>query len=106
MANPVCSRCKATGSGVQFKIFSKRGFGHFCVPCEEKLDEPKPDFRVTNLGSIWVIRPVSDNAKTFTKEHIEIEDWQVLGDAFGVDHRPAHALVNALLSEGFEVARV
>lgn len=32
---PVCSKCGATGNGVEFRIFSKFGFGRFCVPCEE-----------------------------------------------------------------------
>lgn len=35
---PVCSKCAATGNGVQFKIFSKFGFGTYCVPCEEKIE--------------------------------------------------------------------
>ncbi len=31
---PKCSKCGASGSGVLFSIFSKYGFGTYCVPCE------------------------------------------------------------------------
>lgn len=34
---PTCSKCGATGTGAQFRIFSKFGFGKYCVPCEDIL---------------------------------------------------------------------
>jgi len=42
---PVCSECNATGHGVQFSIFSKHGFGTYCVECEKKLDAVKKKVR-------------------------------------------------------------
>ena len=35
---PKCSMCKKSGHGVQFSIFSKYGFGTYCVACEDAVD--------------------------------------------------------------------
>jgi len=35
---PICSKCGATGHGVLFSIFSKFGFGTYCVPCEKLVE--------------------------------------------------------------------
>jgi hypothetical protein len=32
---PVCKNCGDSGNGVEFSIFSKYGFGTFCVRCED-----------------------------------------------------------------------
>lgn len=35
---PVCSYCKNSGNGVQFKMFGTTyGFGTFCVECEDTV---------------------------------------------------------------------
>jgi hypothetical protein len=34
---PTCSKCGATGTGAVFSVFSKFGFGKYCVPCEDIL---------------------------------------------------------------------
>ncbi len=39
MSQPICTKCGATGRGVQFLIFSKHGFGTFCDKCEEIVNE-------------------------------------------------------------------
>ncbi len=31
---PVCKKCGAHGTGVEFQIMSSYGFGTYCVPCE------------------------------------------------------------------------
>jgi len=35
---PICEKCGGTGHGVTFSIFSKFGFGKYCVPCEEIIE--------------------------------------------------------------------
>ncbi len=35
---PTCSKCGATGTGAVFSVFSKFGFGKYCVPCEKILE--------------------------------------------------------------------
>ena len=39
--NPTCKACGASGHGVLFSIFSKYGFGTYCVPCEQRIDSAK-----------------------------------------------------------------
>lgn len=38
---PTCRKCGASGNGVQFNVFSKYGFGTYCVPCEAALEAAK-----------------------------------------------------------------
>lgn len=38
---PVCTECGATGTGAEFRIFSKYGFGKYCVPCEDVATEAR-----------------------------------------------------------------
>ena len=54
-----------------------------------------PDFIVTNLGTIVLIRPVTDAAKAWVEENVEIARQQ-LGDAFGCDHRAGWGLVDVI----------
>lgn len=61
------------------------------------------DFIVQNHGSIWLFQPVSEQAKELAQNDMGLEDWQWLGKSFSVDHRPAHALVQQLQDEGYEV---
>ena len=58
------------------------------------------DFRVRNHGSIWMFTPLSEAAKAEV-ESMQVEDWQWHGGSFGVDHRPARVLVQALQLNGF-----
>ena len=53
----------------------------------------KTDFVVRPHGSIWTFEPQTKTAKTFTKNDLDVEGWQWLGPAFGVDHRLASNLV-------------
>lgn len=59
------------------------------------------DFLVRPHGTIWTFEPVSERAKEFTGTGLDVADWQWLGPAFAVDHRPANDLVTALENEGF-----
>jgi hypothetical protein len=61
------------------------------------------DFIVRPQGSIWTFEPASEAAKDFTATSLDVEGWQWLGPAFGVDHRLANDLVAALENEGFLV---
>lgn len=59
------------------------------------------DFIVRPHGSVWTLEPTTDAAKEFTATDLDIQGWQWLGPAFGVDHRLANDLVEALQNEGF-----
>lgn len=61
------------------------------------------DFLVRPNGTIWMFEPVSEPAKEFTLTILDVQDWQWIGPAFGVDHRIANDLASALEEEGFVV---
>ena len=61
------------------------------------------DFIVRPHGNIWTFEPATEAAKEFTAADLDVQGWQWLGPAFGVDHRLANDLVAALENEGFEV---
>jgi hypothetical protein len=59
------------------------------------------DFIVTTHGSIWLFEPVTEIAKNFTGTDLDVQSWQWMGPAFGVEARIANDLVSALEDEGF-----
>jgi hypothetical protein len=61
------------------------------------------DFRVRSHGTICTFEPLTERAQDFTATDLDVQGWQWLGPAFGVDHRPAHHLVTALEAAGFIV---
>lgn len=61
------------------------------------------DFLVRPHGTIWTFEPMTERAKNFTGTDLDVQGWQWIGPAFGVDHRPATDLVTALQDEGFVV---
>lgn len=61
------------------------------------------DFRVQRHGTVWMFEPLTERAKDHAASVIDVQEWQWLGPAFGVDHRLALDLVPALEEEGFEI---
>lgn len=61
------------------------------------------DFLVRPHGTIWLFEPVTDRAKEYTLTVLDVQDWQWVGPAFGVDHRIADQLTSALEEEGWRV---
>lgn len=59
------------------------------------------DFKVRVEGSIWLFEPVTETAKNFTATDLDVQGWQWMGNAFGVDARIANDLVSSLEDEGF-----
>jgi hypothetical protein len=62
------------------------------------------DFVVSNLGSVAMVRPVSDDAKIWVDENVALESWQWMGDAFAVEPRYLPHLIEGIQENGFEVA--
>lgn len=52
-------------------------------------------------ATVWQFEPVTEAAKEFVEENLELEDWQKLGGTFACDHRPARQLARQLSDEGF-----
>lgn len=62
------------------------------------------DVLVVGAGSVWTFTPVSDEAKDWTVDHVQLESYQWLGrDTFVVEHRFAGALVEGYADAGFRV---
>ena len=59
------------------------------------------DFVVQPHGSVWTFEPKTESAKRFVRTDLDVQSWQWLGPAFGVDHRIVNDLVAALAGEGF-----
>lgn len=61
------------------------------------------DFHIEDHGTVWLFQPLSEAAKTFLEEEVESGPWQWLGDFLYVDRRPAIALREVLIDEGFSL---
>lgn len=59
------------------------------------------DFHVRSHGSIWTFEPMTERAKSFVRTDLDVQGWQWLGPALGVDHRLANDLIASLEGEGF-----
>lgn len=62
-----------------------------------------PDVVVSNHGSVFLVQPVSDDAKAWVDAHIG-DDAIWLGPAFGVDHRYIDDIVAGMSDDGLVVA--
>lgn len=63
--------------------------------------QQQSDFLVVPHGSAWTFEPLTEAAKDFTATDLDVQGWQWLGTAFGVDQRVANDLALALEEEGF-----
>lgn len=59
------------------------------------------DFIVSTHGSVWTIEAVSDAAREFAEEHLEVPGWAGIPTHFTTDHRPARDLCERLDADGF-----
>lgn len=62
------------------------------------------DVRVSNHGTLYGFRPVSDAAKQWFEDSVSSESWQWMGGTLYVDHRYARNLGEGLQAEGFTLA--
>lgn len=60
------------------------------------------DFEVQNEGSIFLLRPLSDEAFQWIEDHIG-EEAQFFGNAVAVEHRYIADIVDGIISDGLEV---
>lgn len=61
------------------------------------------DFLVSSHGSVWTIEALSDAAREFADEHLQVEDWMGIPTNFSTDHRPARSLCERLEADGFNL---
>jgi hypothetical protein len=68
------------------------------------MNEKKVDFYVRNEGSLYLFRPVSDDADAWIEENIG-EDAQRFGGAVVVEHRYIADIVYGAQHDGLTVER-
>lgn len=70
-----------------------------------KRDEKKiRDVSVENLGgSIVFVRPLTDAAREWVNEHVELESWQWMGGAFAVEPRMLEYLLDGMIEDGLKL---
>lgn len=62
------------------------------------------DVEVSGIGeSVLLFTPKSPTGSDWLDEKIRSERWQWLGDALGVEHRYAGALIEAIAADGLRV---
>jgi len=61
------------------------------------------DFRVQNEGSIFLVEPVSQAAKTWTAEHVQLEGWQWFGPSFAVEHGYIGCLCEGIMADNLTI---
>lgn len=60
------------------------------------------DFTVVGGGSVFLLTPLTDDAKNWSDEHIDPEA-QKLGNGIAVEHRYIGELVDGIRAEGFTI---
>lgn len=70
-----------------------------------EVPEVGPDVTVARAGgNLFMVTPVSEKAKTWIEENVEIPDWAWMGrQSFAVDHHLIENLVSGMVAEGLEV---
>ena len=53
------------------------------------------------MPSVYVLRPISQEARDWIEEHVHYEDWNMIGEGIAIEHRYVDPIVRALLDEGF-----
>ena len=62
-----------------------------------------PDVLIRNCGSIWVLCPLTERAKTWFDLNVQSEPWQWSGATIVVEHRFALALLHGISDAGLVV---
>jgi hypothetical protein len=64
----------------------------------------KLDVSVEDHGSLWLFRPITEDAKTWIDDNVEDAAlW--FGGALAVEARFVQALIEGMLADGLEVGR-
>jgi hypothetical protein len=65
---------------------------------------PTSDFRCENHGSIFLLHPLSQSARSWIEENLP-SDAQWFGNAVAVEHRYIWAILEGIQNDGLVVAR-
>lgn len=62
-----------------------------------------PDFRIADQGSIVMVTPLTQPAKDWVEENVQLEGWQWLGGGFAVEPRYVMSLASGIADAGLEM---
>lgn len=63
------------------------------------MSKGKVNFTVSDEGTVVFITPVSEAALQWLDENLALEPWQWLGQGFGIEHRYADEILQAISEE-------
>lgn len=67
--------------------------------------QPKPDFQIENHGSIFLVRPLNPNARTWIDEHIGSDNgFQPYYPTVVIEHRYIGAIAEGIIADGLVLA--
>jgi hypothetical protein len=66
--------------------------------------EAQPDFRCENHGSIFLLYPVSESAKSWIEENLP-SDAHWFGSALAIEHRYIWPILQGIQNDGLTVSR-
>lgn len=61
------------------------------------------DFRIGNEGTVWTFQPLTQAAKEWVEEHVDVPERAWMGGRFTADHRPARHLAEGIEEAGFSI---
>lgn len=61
------------------------------------------DFRIADQGSIVMVTPLTQPAKDWVEENVQLEGWQWLGGGFAVEPRYVVGLASGIADAGLEM---
>lgn len=54
------------------------------------------------MRTVYMLKPLSEEAKEWIEEHVHYESYQVVGESIGVEHRYISDIVNAMIQQGLK----
>ena len=67
-------------------------------------NESNPDVLISDQGSLFLVTPMSEAARDWVSENVQLEGWQWMGISFAVEWRFAQDLISGMQGDGLEVA--
>lgn len=64
----------------------------------------QPDFHVHGGGTVYVLQPLSQEARDWVSDNLQVESWQFLGSGVGIEHRYIGDIVAGIRADGLTVS--
>jgi hypothetical protein len=64
-----------------------------------------PDIRVDAHGTVVLLTPLTETARQWIDDNVEVEPWQRFGDVIAVDPRCIEGLIASAMEDELEIER-